>query len=320
MVCWPSLPATFFESNSISDPVPFSLKPFPHPETDTHVFNQHRLLASPYGWGSDQHTAELIEYLLRSWPWDKECSELTGTPDWLAAEGPVMKNQDVLSPWLNEIRYPWAVMGRHWEYWVLFPKLSSGFESRQLSPRGSLRPHWDMLIVSALIKSENSATPEQNNHICPFMEPSTAFLLSGKDGIGLLVVSPSLEYVYADSLEQKAHVFTQHWAYSSAQETVFQYLTIWPSAIDPVLLKWELEGPKQWLSTGQDLTSFWNWSFLLYFHRTMCSDFHSGSWVKHDIGKKLPDLERQCGLEREAGIWDAMPVPVLSAFALALWN
>lgn len=184
----------------------------------------------------------------------------------------------------------------------------------------SLNSHWDMLIMSAFIKSENSATPEQNNHICPFMEPSTAFLLSGKDGIGLLVVSTSLEYAYADSLEQKAHVFTQHRAYSSAQETVFQYLTIWPSTIDPVLLKWELEGPKWWLSTGQDLTSFWNWSFLLYFHRTMCSDFHSGSWVKHDIGKKLPDLERQCGLEREAGIWDAMPVPVPSAFALALWN
>ena len=172
MVCWPSLPATFFESNWISDPVPFSLKPFPHPETDTHVFNQHRLLASPDDWGSDQHTAELIEYLLPSWPWDKECNELTGTPDWLAAEDPVMKKQGVLNPWLNEIRYPWAVMGGHWEYWVLFPKLSSGFESRQLSPRGSLRPRWKgeasavtEMCSSCLLQSNQRTVPLQSKII-----------------------------------------------------------------------------------------------------------------------------------------------------------
>lgn len=48
----------------------------------------------------------------------------------------------------------------------------------------------------------------------------------------------------------------------------------------------------------------------------MCSDFHSGSWVKYDIGKKFPDLARQCGLDQAAGSWDAMPVPILSTFAL----
>ena len=62
--------------------------------------------------------------------------------------------------------------------------------------------------MSALSKSENSVTPEQNNSICPLMEPSTAFLLSRKNGIGLLVMLTSLEDAYADSLEKKAHVFT----------------------------------------------------------------------------------------------------------------
>lgn len=89
--CWPSLPATFFESSSISDPVPFSLKPLSHPKTEAHVFNWHCLLTSSYEWGSDQQAAKLIEYPLPSWPWDKEGSELTGTPDWLIAHDPVIK-------------------------------------------------------------------------------------------------------------------------------------------------------------------------------------------------------------------------------------
>lgn len=64
--------------------------------------------------------------------------------------------------------------------------------------------------MSALSKSENSLTPEQNNNICPLMEPSTAFLLSRKkkNGVGLLIVLTSLKDAYADSLEKKAPVFT----------------------------------------------------------------------------------------------------------------
>lgn len=49
----------------------------------------------------------------------------------------------------------------------------------------------------------------------------------------------------------------------------------------------------------------------------MCSDIHSGSWVKHGIGRQLPDPERQCGLEQEAGsrtpsqflFWVLLPWP-----------
>lgn len=63
--------------------------------------------------------------------------------------------------------------------------------------------------MSALSKSENSLTPEQNNNIYPLMQPSTAFLLSRKkNGIGLLIVLTSLKDAYADSLEKKAYVFT----------------------------------------------------------------------------------------------------------------
>ena len=66
-------------------------KPLSHPKTEAHVFNWHCLLTSSYEWGSDQQAAKLIEYPLPSWPWDKEGSELTGTPDWLIAHDPVIK-------------------------------------------------------------------------------------------------------------------------------------------------------------------------------------------------------------------------------------
>lgn len=116
--------------------------------------------------------------------------------------------------------------------------------------RRSLDSHWDRLIMSDLITSESSPSPEQNNDSCPFVEPSTISSCPEESGSGMgpLVISTSLKYGYADVQKYKGHVFTQRWAYSDALKIVLHYLTIWLSAVDPVPLKWKLEGRKKWLS------------------------------------------------------------------------